>query len=106
MMPGEREMLAAIWKTDALAFLQGRDLFQTWRLVLTTVCAVYAIVLTVRSAWRICLYFSGSQRSTSMMRTYLIVQILRLRFRRFAWEFGQIAVWLSLLLALLYGHRS
>ncbi len=102
----EREMFAAIWKTDALALLQGRDLFQTWRLVLATVCVVYAVIVTTRSAWRICLYFSGSQRTTSMMRTYLVVQILRLRFRRFAWEFVQIALWLSLLVALLYGHRS
>ena len=33
--------------------LGWRDPFETWRLVLGTVCAIYAAIVTVRSLWRV-----------------------------------------------------
>lgn len=82
----------------------GRDLFEVWRLLLGTICTIYAVVVTGRSLWRWCIYFSGSERTTSLMRNYVIVQLLGLRPRRFTREFLQIGLWAAILLVLLYGH--
>ena len=39
-----------------------------------------------------------------MMRSYLAVQLLRLRFHRFGWEFAQIGLCSAILVAVLYWH--
>jgi hypothetical protein len=49
-------------------------------------------------------YLSGSGRTVSLIRSYVIVQLLRLRLRRFTWEFLQIGFWLAILLVLLSWH--
>ena len=82
----------------------GRDLFELWRLVLGTACTIYALVVTIRSLWGWVLYFSGMDRSVSMARQYLIVQLLRLRVRRFAGELLQIAFWAAALIYVLRLH--
>ncbi len=97
-MPGANGM------ADDLDILGGRDLFQLWRLVLCATCTVYALVVAGRSLWRICVHLSGPGRTASLLRSYLIVQMLRLRPRRFAWEFLQIGLWLTILLVLLAWH--
>jgi len=81
------------------------DLFEQWRLLLTVVCTVYAVVVTARSLRSWLLYLSGRDRRTSLLRSYVVVQLLRLRLRRFAGELLQIGFWLAMLLLLLYGHR-
>lgn len=83
----------------------GWDLFEQWRLLLTIICSVYAVVVTGRSLWSWVAYLSGQDRKTSLMRSYVVVQLLRLRFRRFAGEFVQIGFWLTVLLLVLQGHR-
>ncbi|MBN2561486.1 MAG: hypothetical protein JXQ75_11210 [Phycisphaerae bacterium] len=90
----------------AVDVLGGRDLFEVWRLVLGTICTIYALVMTARSLWRWCVYLSGADRTVSMMRSYMIVQLLRLRFRRFTREFVQIGLWLLILATVLYWHES
>lgn len=81
------------------------DLFQVWRVVLSTLCGAYATVVTVRSFWGWVLYLSGSDRRTSLMRNYVLVLLLRLRPGRFAGEFTQIGVWFAVFVGLLYLHR-
>lgn len=90
---------------SAFDILGGRDLFELWRLLLGTVCTIYAIVVTARSLWGWVEYLSGSDRTKSMMRKYVIVQLLRLHLRPFAWELAQIGFWALLFLVILYGHR-
>lgn len=90
--------------THDLGILGGRDLFQLWRLFLCTTCAVYAAVVSGRSLWRMSVYLSGSGRTVSLIRSYVIVQLLRLRLHRFIWEFLQIGFWLAILLVLLSWH--
>ena len=89
---------------NAVAVLGGRDLFELWRLVLGTICTIYATVVMVRSLWRWCVYLSGSDRTISMMRSYMIVQLLRLRLHRFTWEFVQISLLLLILVMVLSWH--
>ncbi len=84
--------------------LGGRDLFELWRLLLCTVCMIYAGVVTLRSLLRWDNYLSGPDRKVSLLRNYVVVQVLRLRFRRFAWEFVQTGLWLLVLVVLLYEH--
>lgn len=81
------------------------DLFQVWRIVLSTLCGVYATVVTARSLWGWVEYLSGSDRRASLMRNYVLVQLLRLRPGRFAGEFTQISVWFAVFVCLLYLHR-
>lgn len=81
------------------------DLFHVWRVVLSTLCGAYATVVTVRSFWGWVVYLSGSDRRTSLMRNYVLVQLLRLRLGRFASEFAQIGAWFAVFVGLLYLHR-
>lgn len=81
-----------------------RDLFELWRLVLGFLCTIYATVVTVQSLWSWCVYFSGADRSTTLMRRYVIVQLLRLKPGRFSWELVQIGFWLVVLIAILRVH--
>jgi hypothetical protein len=71
----------------------GRDVFEEWRLILGTVCTIYAVVVTTRSIYGWIAYFTQPDRTTNLMRQYVIVQLLRLRIRPFAWELVQIAFW-------------
>ncbi len=82
----------------------GRDLFEFWRLALTTTCCIYAAVMMARSLWRLAVFLSGADRTASMMRSYVVVQIMRLRLRRFTGEFVRIGSWLVILAAVLYAH--
>jgi hypothetical protein len=84
--------------------LGGRDLFEAWRFLLTTTCTIYALVITARSLWGWYTYLAAPGRVRGVMRTYATVQLLRLRFRTFAWEFAQIGLWLVLLLLVLSWH--
>jgi hypothetical protein len=82
-----------------------RDLFDLWRYLLGIICTVYAIIVTGRSLWGWYLYFSAPDRVTTLMKRYTVVQLLRLRLGRFAWEFTRIGFWSLLLVFLLWRHR-
>ncbi len=81
-----------------------RDLFEVYRLVLTTICGVYAAVVIARSLWGWMVYFSGSDRTTSLMRSYLVVHLLRVRGGRFARELAWIGGYSAILIGLLIWH--
>ncbi len=81
-----------------------RDLFELWRLLLGVLCTVYALVVTGRSLWGWLVYFSHSDRSTILMRNYVLVQLLSLRLGRFTGEFAQIVFWTVVLMVLLKLH--
>lgn len=84
--------------------LLDRDLFESWRLFLGLLCTIYAVVVTVRSAWGWVLYFSGPDKTTALMRNYVVAQLLALRIGKFRSELLQIAFWLAVLLGLLRLH--
>ena len=81
------------------------DLFDLYRWLLAIVCAVYTVVCVWQSLWRWLNYF-GSSRHTAFLGRYAGVLLLRMRFRRFAWDLCQIAVLLAMLGVVLYRHRG
>jgi hypothetical protein len=59
------------------------DLFTFFRWVLSWIVTVYATVLTLQSGWGWLVWLSGREKYISMIRRYVIVHGLRLRFRAF-----------------------
>jgi hypothetical protein len=60
-----------------------RDPFRVFRFLLGTVVTVYATIITLQSLWDWYVWLSGGDRYLGMLRRYLLVQGLRLRFRTF-----------------------
>ena len=81
------------------------DLFELWRLALGLVCTIYALVVTGQNLWEWIVYLSGRDRATVLVRQYVLVQLLRLRVRRFAGELAQIVFWLVALAVILRWHQ-
>ena len=86
--------------------LRSFDLFEAWRFVLAVACTVYAAIVMLRwmSGWYDYLYASDRGRAT--LRRYAVVQLLRLRARRFLGEGLQIGAWSILLVWLLSRHAA
>ena len=59
------------------------DLFDFFRWWLAWIVTVYATVITVQSLWGWYVWLAGSDKYISLVRRYIIVQGLRLRFRAF-----------------------
>ena len=59
------------------------DLFDFFRWWLAWIVAVYATVITVQSLWGWYVWLAGSDKYISLIRRYVILQGLRLRFRAF-----------------------
>lgn len=59
------------------------DFFNFFRYLLGTIATVYATVLTLQSLWGWLVWLAGSDKYVSLLRRYLIVHGLRLRFRAF-----------------------
>ena len=59
------------------------DFFRFFRNALATIATVYATVITVQSLWGWYVTLAASDKYTTMLRRYLLVQGLRLRFKTF-----------------------
>jgi hypothetical protein len=59
------------------------DFFDFFRWVLATIVTIYATIITLQSLWGWYMWLSGSDKYVSMLRRYLIVHGLRLRFKTF-----------------------
>ena len=59
------------------------DLFDWFRLALGWVVTVYATVITVQSLWGWYVWLAGQDKYIGLLRRYLIVHGLRLRFGTF-----------------------
>jgi hypothetical protein len=59
------------------------DFFNFFRYLLGTVVTVYATVVTLQSLREWWIWLRGQDRYVSMLRRYLVVHGLRLRFRAF-----------------------
>ena len=77
------------------------DFFNFWRLLLGWVVTIYATVLTLQSLWGWYLWLAGSDKYVSMLRRYVIVHGLRLRFKAF-WGDVLICVLLSVAFLMLW----
>src|SRR5690242_20961238 len=59
------------------------DFFNFFRYLLGTIVTVYATVLTLQFAWDWAGWLGGRDRYVSLLRRYLVVHALRLRFKTF-----------------------
>ena len=59
------------------------DFFNFFRYTLALIAAVYATVVTLQALWDWYLFLAGSDRYTGLLRRYLVVHGLRLRFKTF-----------------------
>jgi len=64
-------------------FFRTHDLFDFFRFLLGLIVTVYATVLTLQWLWGWYVWLSGADRYTSLLRRYILLQGLRLRFRTF-----------------------
>lgn len=80
------------------------DFFHFFRYALGWVVTVYATVLTLQSLWGWWVWLAGSDKYMTMLRRYVLVHGLRLRFRAF-WGDVIITALLSVaFLILWYAH--
>jgi hypothetical protein len=59
------------------------DFFMFFRYLLGTVATIYATVVTVQSLWGWYVWLAGRDRYVSVLRRYVILHGLRLRFSSF-----------------------
>lgn len=86
-----------------LEFFLIRDIFQLFRLMLFVLVTVYFTIVTVQIIWGWYKWLAGSDKYMLMLRRYLIVQGLRLRFRTF---WGDVIICLLLCVAFLLLWRA
>lgn len=72
------------------------DLFDIFRWSLSWIATIYATVITLQSLWGWYVWLAGSDKYMSMLRRYVIVQGLRLKFRAF---WGDVIICLLLSIA-------
>jgi len=81
------------------------DLFDFWRYLLGVLVCSYCFFTAADRAiglWRL---LHGGERYWGLARKYLVIQLLRVRWDDVAWELTQIALWLVVLGAFVWGHR-
>lgn len=66
-----------------IRLLLGIDLFFAFRFMLGTVVTIYVTILTAQSLWGWYVWLAGSDKYMSLLRRYILVQGLRLRFKAF-----------------------
>jgi len=82
------------------------DLFDLFRYAAGWIVTIYASVITIQSLWGWYVWLAGSDKYVSMLRRYVIVHGLRLRFRAF---WGDVLICLLLTIAFLiiwHAHGS
>ena len=72
------------------------DLFTFFRYVLGWVVTIYATIITLQSLWGWYVWLAGQDKYIGMLRRYLLVHGLRLRFRTF---WGELLICLLLCVA-------
>ena len=79
------------------------DPFDLFRWVLGTIVTIYATIITLQSLWGWYTWLSGSDKYMTMLRRYLIVHGLRLRFATF---WGDVIISILLCIAFLILWRA
>lgn len=72
------------------------DFFNFFRWTLGTVVTIYASIVTFQSLYGWWIWLAGSDKHISMLRRYLVVHGLRLRFRTF---WGDVLITILLFIA-------
>ena len=79
------------------------DFFNFFRYALAVVVTIYATVVTLQSLWGWYVMLAAGDKYTVMLRRYILVQALRLRFRAF---WGDVVICVLLCVAFLLMWRA
>jgi hypothetical protein len=79
------------------------DLFNFFRSWLSWIVTIYASILTLQSLWNWYVWLAGQDKYIGMLRRYLIVHGLRLRFKAF---WGDVLITVLLCVAFLILWRA
>jgi len=74
-----------MWAPCGIPLVQGFDLFEFYRFMLAVLVGIYATGHLVTFIWRWQATTDGWLGS-ALLRRYIVVLLLRMRFRRFAYE--------------------
>ena len=96
-------LLAQSALSPLIQFLLGIDLFYAFRFMLATVVTIYVTIVTLQSLWGWYLWLAGSDKYISLLRRYILVQGLRLRFKAF---WGDVLICLLLTVAFFMMWRA
>jgi len=77
------------------------DFFNFFRWVLGTIVTIYATIITLQSLWSWYIWLAGEDRYIGLLRRYLIVHGLRLRFGSF-WGDVIICIFLTIAFFILW----
>ena len=81
------------------------SLFDFYRWLLTLTVCTYAVLRCVAAAWRWYVAGVSAKRSEALLRGYIVTVLLRVRARRFWFEFVQVGVLSTVLAYLLSLHK-
>jgi hypothetical protein len=82
------------------------DFFQFFRYTLGTIVTIYATIISLQSMYTWLVWLSGTDKYISLVRRYVIVHGLRLRFRSF-WGDVVLCVLLTAVFVMLgYAHAE
>ena len=79
------------------------DAFDFFRWVLSIIATIYATVVTLQSLWGWYVWLQGSDKYMTMLRRYVLVHGLRLRFKAF---WGDVLICVLLCVAFLLLWRA
>ena len=80
------------------------DLFFFWRRVLMIACTIYALIQLGQTLYTWYVRLKGRDRYSSIARQYLLIQMLRISPRKFAWELFGLAALSAILLVMIFLH--
>ena len=81
--PNFARFAAAPAPAPRLLDLLPEDPFDFFRWWLSTIVTIYATIITLQSLWGWYAWLAGSDKYMTLLRRYLVVHGLRLRFRAF-----------------------
>ncbi len=84
-----------------LSEMSDLDPFQFFRLTVAWIATIYASIITLQSLYGWVIYLSGQEKYITVVRRYVIVHALRLRFKTF-WGDVLICLLLCIVFFLLY----
>jgi len=82
------------------------DFFNFFRYFLGTVATIYATVVTLQSLWGWYVWLTGRDKYISLLRRYVIVHGLRLRFKAFWGDVIICALMCIVFVMLWHAHRE
>lgn len=85
--------------------MRDLDLFALYRWLLAIVCTIYTIVRLAQTAQGWIAYLWAPSSYSGPLRRYALVQVLRIRVRRFTLDLVQIVALTAAFFALLWLHR-